>query len=198
MERYVAAGSQALRKKSKRPIPSTITDGRSGEEKFRLLVEAARLSDSELGEFLRREGLHEGDLERFKAEAMGGLSGQVHSPTDQRRIQELERVNATQEKRLREADLLLELPKKSKSFGGQRTTQALRAEVLSLLDDVVPRLVQVGRHLGTGSAPPLELRDPRAIRRDSSSPKRSAALASRRYRRFCTRTAGTAAWQPTL
>lgn len=115
-----AAGSQALGKKSKRPVPPATPDGRSSEEKFRLLVEASKLSESELGEFLRREGLRDGDLERFKAEAMGGLSGAVHSPADQRRIQELERVNAKQEKRLREAEVLLELQKKVQELWGAK------------------------------------------------------------------------------
>lgn len=114
------AGSQALGKKSKRPTPLQTPDGRSAEEKLRLLVEASRLTDAELGEFLRREGLRDGDLERFRAEALGGLGNVVHSPSDQRRIQELERVNAKQEKRLREAEVLLELQKKVQELWGAK------------------------------------------------------------------------------
>jgi hypothetical protein len=105
-----AAGSQALKKKSK-PSPAATSDNRTAREKLRLLLEASKLAEAERGEFLRKEGLRDGDLERFEAEALGGLSGQVHSPVDQRRIQELERVNAKQEKRLREAEVLLDLQK---------------------------------------------------------------------------------------
>ncbi len=100
--------------------PAQATDHRSAEEKLRLLVEAGGLPEEQLGEFLRREGLRDGDLERFRAEAMGGLGGQVHSEADRRRIQELERVNAKQEKRLREAEALLDLQKKVQALWGAK------------------------------------------------------------------------------
>jgi transposase len=120
LSRWVkAAGSRALGKKSKRPVPAT-SDGRSAQEKLRLLLEASKLPETELGAFLRREGLRDGDLERFEAEALGGLNGEVHSAADQRRIQELERVNAKQEKRLREAEVLLELQKKVHELWGAK------------------------------------------------------------------------------
>jgi hypothetical protein len=35
------------------------TEDRSPEDKLRLVVEAAKLSESELGAFLRREGVHD-------------------------------------------------------------------------------------------------------------------------------------------
>jgi len=109
-------------KKNKRSpaVPAAPTDQRSAEEKLRLIIEAGKLSEDELGEFLRREGLRDGDLERFRAEAMGGLGGQVHSEADRRRIQELERMNAKQEKRLREAEALLDLQKKVQELWGAK------------------------------------------------------------------------------
>lgn len=51
---------------------------------------------------------------------MGGLSGKVHSPQDRRQIQELERINAKQAKRLREAEVLLELQKKVQELWGAK------------------------------------------------------------------------------
>jgi transposase-like protein len=114
-----AAGSQALKKKSK-PTTAATSDNRAPQEKLRLLLEASRLSEAERGEFLRREGLRDDDLQRFEAEALSGLSGEVHSAVDQRRIQELERVNAKQEKRLREADVLIELQKKAHELWGAK------------------------------------------------------------------------------
>ena len=113
-----AAGSQAL-KKSK-PSPAMTSDHRTAQEKLRLLLDASKLPEADRGEFLRKEGLRDGDLERFEAEALGGLSGQVQSPSDQRRIQELERINAKQEKRLREAEVLLDLQKKVHELWGAR------------------------------------------------------------------------------
>jgi transposase len=108
--------------KTKRPsqTPATATDSRTAAEKLRLLVEAGGLSEEHLGEFLRREGLHDGDLERFRAEALGGLEGKVHNAQDRRQIQELERVNAKQAKRLREAEVLLELQKKVQELWGAK------------------------------------------------------------------------------
>lgn len=111
-----SAGSQALGKKSKRPISAT-PDSRSAHEKLRLLLEASKLTDDARGEFLRREGLRDGDLERFEAEALIGLGGEV-TAAERRRVQELERVNAKQEKRLREAEVLLELQKKVQELWG--------------------------------------------------------------------------------
>jgi transposase len=96
------------------------TDNRSATEKLRLLIEAGALSEEQLGEFLRREGLRDGDLERFRSEALGGLEGKVHSPQDRRQIQELERMNSKQAKRLHEAEVLLELQKKVHELWGAK------------------------------------------------------------------------------
>jgi transposase len=108
----------------KKPKPliaaATPTDDRSATEKLRLIVAAGSLSEEQMGDFLRREGLRDGDLERFRAEALGGLEGKVHSAQDRRQIQELERANAKQAKRLREAEVLLELQKKVQELWGAK------------------------------------------------------------------------------
>lgn len=114
------SGNQLSNKRDSSPPPAVPTDERSAEEKLRLLLEASALSEEQLGQFLRREGLRDGDLERFRAEALGGLSGKVHSPQDRRQIQELERINAKQAKRLREAEVLLELQKKVQELWGAK------------------------------------------------------------------------------
>jgi len=115
--RKAGALSDMSKKAKVEPIP---TDKRSAEEKLRLLLEASSLADEKLGEFLRREGLHEGDLQRFRTEAIGGLSGLVRSDADRRRIQELERTNTRNEKRLREAEALLDLQKKVHALWGAK------------------------------------------------------------------------------
>lgn len=97
------------KKRKKRVKP---TDARSASEKLRLLIEAKSLSEDELGAFLRRKGVHEGDLERWEREALGGLSGAAQEPSQERRIRELERQREQQDKRLKEAKALLELQKK--------------------------------------------------------------------------------------
>jgi transposase-like protein len=88
------------------------TEQRSAEEKLRLLLEARSLSEEQLGEFLRREGLRDADLERWSQEALTGLGGEVHHEADVRRIRELERQHVKQSKQLRETKALLELSKK--------------------------------------------------------------------------------------
>ena len=116
------AHSRGEMKKPKQHLvaAATPTDDRSASEKMRLLIEAGSLSEEQLGEFLRREGLRDGDLERFRAEALGGLEGKVHSPQDRRQIQELERLNTKQAKRLREAEVLLDLQKKVHELWGAK------------------------------------------------------------------------------
>ena len=117
-----AAESRNEVKKPKQHLvaAATPTDSRSASEKLRLIIEAGSLSEEQLGEFLRREGLRDGDLERFRLEALGGLEGKVHSQQDLRQIQELERMNAKQAKRLREAEVLLELQKKVHELWGAK------------------------------------------------------------------------------
>ena len=67
-----AAGSEALTKKRKPTTAATTSDNRTPQEKLRLLLDASRLSDTERGEFLRREGLRDDDLKRFEVEALSG------------------------------------------------------------------------------------------------------------------------------
>ncbi|MFT5432283.1 MAG: transposase-like protein [Myxococcota bacterium] len=87
-------------------------DDRSAEEKLRLLLEVTALSESERGEYLRRNGLRDGDLERWKTDAVAGLGRAVGTRGQSRRVRELERENQHQKKRLREAAALMDLQKK--------------------------------------------------------------------------------------
>jgi len=84
-------------------------------EKLRVVIEAAKLKDSELGEFLRREGLHEAQLQQWRAEAEAGLTEAARkgrrSP-EARRIRELERELRRKEKALAEASAIIILKKK--------------------------------------------------------------------------------------
>src|SRR5688500_5495022 len=67
----------------------------SAEEKLAVVLEAAGISDPDLGEFLRRKGIHEAQLREWRQQALGGLRGkQVAKATtgeDARRVRELER-----------------------------------------------------------------------------------------------------------
>jgi transposase-like protein len=93
-------------------------DGRSSEEKLRLLLAAKALPDTELGEFLRREGLREGDLERWEQEATEGLKSAAAGQGTERQLRDVEKRLHKTEKRLREAEALLDLQEKVQALWG--------------------------------------------------------------------------------
>ena len=108
----------------KKPSPSTgpksARRGRTAEEKLRIVLEAASLSDEELGAFLRREGIHEATLEEWRTKVMEAATGALKAPhakksertPEARKIKELERELHRKEKALAEVAALLALKKK--------------------------------------------------------------------------------------
>jgi len=90
----------------------------SAQEKLRVVAEASGINDSELGEFLRRHGLHEDDLKRWREEALRGLSGAVKAPPPSKRERDLERELRRKEKALAEAVALVVLAKKARALWG--------------------------------------------------------------------------------
>ena len=107
----------------------TETEGRrpdewSAEEKLAAVMEAKALSDSELGEFLRRRGLHEEQLRQWRqaveAGALESLRGRkaAGKSAEAKRIKELERELRRKEKALAEAAALLILRKKAEALWG--------------------------------------------------------------------------------
>jgi transposase len=104
----------------------TDTTGRrrwSAEDRVRIVIESGALRDEDLGAFLRREGLHEADLARFRQEveqaATEGLQAQGRrrglSP-EQKKLRVLEKELARKEKALAEAAALLVLRGKVQAF----------------------------------------------------------------------------------
>ena len=114
---WVPAASQTGAEMEESPMKSR-PDDRSPEEKLELMLKAASLGEEELGVFLRENGLHDGDLERWKADAAAGLGRAVGTRGQSRRVRALERENRRQAKRLREAEALLELQKKLHELWG--------------------------------------------------------------------------------
>jgi transposase-like protein len=90
------------------------------EEKLRLLGEIANAGEEGLGELLRREGLHEADVRRFREEALSGLRGSIaksRKPSPEaKRVKDLERELRRKERALAEAAALLVLRKKAEAF----------------------------------------------------------------------------------
>ncbi len=119
------------KKKSKpKPKPPAQSSGArsaaqwSAEEKVRVVMASAGVPEQDLGEFLRREGLHEDDLVRFREEvrsaAIAGLTP-AKKPArgdEQKRIKDLERELKRKEAALAEAAALLVLRKKAGALWG--------------------------------------------------------------------------------
>lgn len=97
----------------------------SAQDRLRVVNEASRLSEVELGEFLRREGLHEETLHTWR-KAAEDAALEALQPTgpvrarggDRKRIKQLERELARKDKALAEAAALLILKKKAQAIWG--------------------------------------------------------------------------------
>lgn len=93
------------------------------EEKLRIVTQASALPNDELGAFLRREGVHTSQLEKWR-EAVHGAFGEQspearrRTQADRKRIRELERELNRKEKALAEAAALIWLKKKAQAIWG--------------------------------------------------------------------------------
>ena len=89
-------------------------------EKYRLVMEASTLSEDELGAFLRRNGLHEAQLQEWRQKVEEAALGALGSPKKRRRgkspeakrVEQLERELNRKDKALAEVTALLALKKK--------------------------------------------------------------------------------------
>jgi transposase len=86
----------------------------TAEERLRAVTEAGRLDGEELGQFLRREGLHEETLEEWREAALDALqpSRPRSRGSDKKRLAKLEKELARKDKALAAANAVVELQKK--------------------------------------------------------------------------------------
>lgn len=96
---------------------------RTGEEKIRIVQQAAELSEKELGAFLRKEGVHKAQLEQWRVAMIDALSAPAKkkrskSSKETKRIRELEKDLRRKEKALAEVTALLALKKKLEAIWG--------------------------------------------------------------------------------
>jgi transposase-like protein len=92
-------------------------------EKLRVVAAASSLSEEELGTFLRREGLHEAQLEDWRQQAHEALgnTGKRRKPkasAEDKKIRALEKELRRKEKALAEVAALLTLKKKADAIWG--------------------------------------------------------------------------------
>ena len=104
-------------KGSKTRVPTRGTE-RTADEKLQIVLEAARLSDDELGAFLREKGIYELELKEWQQQMLDGLRAEPRpatrqaTPAEVKRTRELERELRRQDKALAEAAALIVLKKK--------------------------------------------------------------------------------------
>ena len=113
-----------MNKSNKKKRSSQAKSRRTAEEKFRILLEAASLSGEELGAFLRREGVHEAELEEWREKSTNALKDLKRKKSEQtpeaRKIRELESEVRRKDKALAETAALLVLQKKVQDFWEER------------------------------------------------------------------------------
>ena len=118
--RTVPAMPKKARRSKEKARPRRPQDW-SPEEKLRVVVEASGLSDEALGAFLRKEGLHQAQLDEWIATARSSLSapkGTKKASSESKRIRELERELRRKEKALAETAAILVLQKKVQAIWG--------------------------------------------------------------------------------
>ena len=108
------------KRKSADEAPKILSKSWTAKEKVRLVAKADELSESDLGAFLRREGLHEAELDDWRSTLYGGFNKSPETKrqavADRKRIRELERELNRKEKALAEAAALLVLSKKYRAL----------------------------------------------------------------------------------
>ena len=97
----------------------------TAEDKLKAVLEAASLTEEELGAFLRRQGLHETHLRQWRSQMLEGLHGPspgkrkaAGKSPEAKKIRQLERELNRKEKALAEAAALLVLKKKAQAIWG--------------------------------------------------------------------------------
>ena len=101
---------------------------RTAQEKLQVVMKSTALADDEMGAFLRREGLHETQLEEWRSKAMEGAEGALKAPhgkrseqtPERRKILDLERELRRKNDALAEAGALLLLKKRFQEMLGDK------------------------------------------------------------------------------
>jgi transposase len=104
-----------------KPKPAKQAQAWTPEEKLAVVLEAASLSEGELGVFLRSKGLSMALLEEWRQQALTGLRGTAQiseTVKGSKRVKDLERELARKDKALAEAAALLILKKKVQAIWG--------------------------------------------------------------------------------
>jgi len=116
-----SASPKAAPSSAKRPQDWT------AEKKLALVLEASAVPEADLGAFLRRKGVHEAQLDEWRAQVTQASVAALQGPSrrdrkaasmEARRVRDLERELARKEKALAEVAALLVLKKKAQAIWG--------------------------------------------------------------------------------
>jgi len=105
----------------------------SAEEKLKVVMEAASLEVEQLGEFLRKKGLHKTHLEQWRLQMLDGLQDGFskkktrQKKADSQRIRSLEKELRRKDKALAETAALLVLKKKVQEIWGDEDEPTTRS-----------------------------------------------------------------------
>ncbi|MVF13906.1 transposase [Ketobacter sp. MCCC 1A13808] len=108
------------------PSNSAKPDKWSSEEKFRMVLETASMTEAELSAYCRKHGIYPEQIEAWKQACMGANAesdaqtkqSRQAAQMDKRRIKKLERELHRKEKALAETAALLTLSKKAEAIWG--------------------------------------------------------------------------------
>lgn len=105
-----------------RPLKMKRPQDWSPKEKLAAVLEAASLSDEELGAFLRSKGLHNAQLQQWQEQMLAGLepvtAGRSKKAPEAKRVRELEKELRRKDAALAETAALLVLKKKAQMIWG--------------------------------------------------------------------------------
>jgi len=124
-----AGNLEDMSKKNKRNATQKASRGkprRTAEEKLRIVIEAAALSEDSLGDFLRKEGIHQVQLDKWRDKALPAATEALkdakrkksEQTPESRENRKLKRELFRKEKALAEAAALLVLKKKLEMYYG--------------------------------------------------------------------------------
>ncbi len=110
------------------PSNSAAPDKWSSEEKFRMVLETAPMSEAEIGEYCRQRGVYPEQIEAWKAACMGANAqadeqAKQHrqaTKAERKRIKQLEADLRRKEKAFAETAALLILSKKAEAIWGPK------------------------------------------------------------------------------
>ncbi len=120
LSRWLTAAANVAAMKADNKDPPKRPADWTAEERLLIVAKAMAIPDEDLGELLRSEGLHEEQLEEWKAALLDGVKGPTTRSNTQvrKKIRRLEREVQRKDKALAETAALLVLQGKAKALWG--------------------------------------------------------------------------------